>query len=171
VTRGPAARLGAAMALALAAVTAYFAVPSPKDLPRWMLLCLCGLGLLLLSTMMFRLVLQHFFAPLDGEVRVELLLTAIVVSVLLFGIAYHTVAIGRPGQFIGLRTRLDALYFSLSSVTTAGSGGIRPVGQLARTFVVGQLVFDMVLVTTALSVVSGRLQARRDRRLRDRQPD
>jgi voltage-gated potassium channel len=166
VPRGPAARLGVALALALAAVAGYLAVPSPKDLPGWMLLCLCGLGLLLLSTMMSRLVWRYFFAPADSEVRIELLLTAILVSVLLFGIAYHTVAVGQPGQFVGIRTRVDALYFSLSTMTTAGSGGIRPVGQLARTFVVGQLVFDTALVTTALSAVSGRLHARQHRRAR-----
>jgi voltage-gated potassium channel len=163
VTRGSAARLIAGIALALAAVAAYLVVPSPKDLPRWMLLCLCGAGLLLLTTLMSRLVLQHFFAPVDTEVRVELLPTAILVSVLLFAIAYHTVAIGTPGQFVGLRTRLDGLYFSLSTLTTAGAGNIRPVGQLARTFVVGQLVFDTAIVTTALSAVSGRLEARRRR--------
>jgi voltage-gated potassium channel len=169
-TCGPAARLGAAMALALAAVAAYFVVPSPKDLPGWMLLCLCGLGLLLLTTLMSRLVLQHFFAPVDSEVRVELLPTAILVSVLLFGIAYHTVAVGRPGQFVGLQTRLDALYFSLSTLTTAGSGNIRPAGQLARAFVVGQLVFDTAIVTTALSAFSGRLRARKRRRAAAGQP-
>jgi hypothetical protein len=49
-------------------------------------------------------------------------------------------------------------------VITAGSGNIRPVGQLARTFVVGQLVFDTAIVTTALSAFSGRVHARKDRR-------
>jgi hypothetical protein len=156
--------LGSAAAIGLAAVAAYFLIPSPKDLPGWMLLGLCALGLLLLTAMMSRLVLMHFFGPVGSEVRIELLLTAILISVLLFSFAYHSVALRQPGQFIDLRTRLDALYFSLSVLTTAGSGDIQPAGQLARALVAGQMIFDMAMVTTALSVVSGRLRARKKRR-------
>jgi hypothetical protein len=152
-------RLSATIAVAVGTVAAYFTVPSPKDLPRWILLSLCTLGLLLLATLMSRAVLQHFFGPVGSQVRIEFLLIAILLSVLLFGIAYHTVALSRPGQFHGLHTRLDALYFSLSTVTTASSGNISAVGPLARSFVIGQMVFDMAVVTTALWAVSGRLQA------------
>ena len=96
MTRCAATRLGAAIAAGLAA---YFAAPSPKSLPGWMLLCLCALGLALLAVMMSRLVLQHFFAPAGSEVRIELLLTAILISVLLFAFAYHTVANRRSVSF------------------------------------------------------------------------
>ena len=161
-------RVYSAIAVGLAASAAYFVVPSPKDLDGWMQLALCALGLLVLIALMSRLVVQHFFGPVDAEVRIELLLTAVLISVLLFGVAYHTIAADQPGQFVALHTRMDALYFSLSTVATAGAGTIQPVGQLARTFVVAQLLFDMAMVTTALSVVSGRLRARRDRR--DREP-
>lgn len=140
MTRCAATRLGAAIAAGLAA---YFAAPSPKSLPGWMLLCLCALGLALLAVMMSRLVLQHFFAPAGSEVRIELLLTAILISVLLFAFAYHTVAKQEIGEFLGLHTRLDALYFSLSTVTTAGAGNVYPVGQLTRTLVTAQLIFDL----------------------------
>jgi hypothetical protein len=99
VPRHPVARLGVALALALAAVAAYLAVPSPKDPPGWRLVCLCGLGLLVLSTLMSRLVLRYFFAPADSEV----LLTAIFVSVLLFGIATALSALVTAGP-AGVRT-------------------------------------------------------------------
>jgi voltage-gated potassium channel len=170
------ARLGSAVVLGAVAVTAYFAVPYPNDLPTRLKLGTSLLGLLLLAALMSRLVLRHFFGPVGGRVSIELLLVAILISVLLFGFAYHTVAIGRPGQFLGLHTRLDALYFSLATMSTAGSGNIYPVGQLARGLVVGQLIFDVAMVTAALSVVSGRMrtwtrrrdQAERRRRAADR---
>jgi hypothetical protein len=161
---GLVARLYSVLAVALAATAAYFAAPSPKDLPGWTQLCLCACGLLLLVVMMSRLALQHFFGPVGSQVRIELLLAAILLSVLLFAFAYHTVANGQSGQFLGLHTRLDALYFSLSTVTTAGAGNISPIGQLARSLVTAQLIFDMAMVTTAVSVVSGRLQSRKARR-------
>jgi voltage-gated potassium channel len=164
ITRRTAVRLCSAIATGTAAVAVYFTVPSPKDLPRWMLLCLCACGLLVLTAMMSRVVLQHFFGAIGSEVRIELLVTAIPISVLLFGFAYHTVAVSQPGQFVGLHTRLDGLYFSLSSLTTSGYGDIHPVGQLARAFVTGQMIFDLVVVTTAVSVFSGRLQSRKARR-------
>jgi voltage-gated potassium channel len=119
--------------VALAATAAYFAAPSPKDLPDWTQLCLCACGLLLLTVMMSRLALQHFFGPVGSQVRIELLLAAILLSVLLFAFAYHTVANGQSGQFLGLHTRLDALYFSLSTVTTAGQETFpRPASWHAR---------------------------------------
>ena len=49
-------------------------------------------------------------------------------------------------------------------MTTAGAGNDYPVGQLTRSLVTAQLIFDLATVTTAVSVVSGRLQSLKARR-------
>ena len=57
----------------------------------------------------------------------------------------------RPGEFDGLLTRIDALYFVVTTLVTVGYGDIHPVGQLARALVSVQ----MVLKVGVLALVGG----------------
>ena len=61
---------------------------------------------------------------------------------------------------MGLETRLDGLYFALTTLATVGYGDVHAQGQFARAVVSFQLLFNVVVVTTAASVLVGELRTR-----------
>lgn len=97
-------------------------------------------------------------SPLSG------LLLAIVAAVLIFALVDYVVAISSPREFDGLNTRVDALYFALTTLTTVGFGDVHAQGQLARVLLCIQLVFNVAVVAIAASILTRQI----DRRLRER---
>jgi voltage-gated potassium channel len=100
-------------------------------------------------------------APLGG------LFAGIVGGVLFFALLDYVIAIHQPGQFSGLQTRIDALYFALATLATIGYGDVHAQGQLGRGVVILQMVFDVAVLATAASVlgrqIGARLRSRRQR--------
>lgn len=88
-------------------------------------------------------------------------------TVLVFATAYYTLA-QEPGEVDGLRTRLDALYFTVVTLATVGYGDIHPSGQTARLLAIVQIVYNLVFLTAAATTLSHRFQRhigrRQDRR-------
>ena len=92
------------------------------------------------------------------------LLTALTGGVMFFALADFTVAVTYPGEFVGLQTKTDGLYFALATLTTVGYGDVHAAGQLARGVVVVQLVFNVAVIATGASVFGRLIGARaRDR--------
>ncbi|MEU0269249.1 ion channel [Nocardioides sp. NPDC006303] len=54
----------------------------------------------------------------------------------------------RPDEITGLDTRTDALYFTLSTMTTVGYGDVHAEGQIARVLVCVLIVFNIVVVAS-----------------------
>lgn len=92
--------------------------------------------------------------------RVGRLVMVLAVVVFGFALVFYSLAVGSPGQFSGLETRTDALYFTVVTITTIGYGDIYPVGQLARLLVVGVVLFDLVFITALASSIASRLRVR-----------
>ncbi|MEU8000992.1 ion channel [Catellatospora sp. NPDC049111] len=143
----------------------YFVVPtdmgdSAAKLAIRVLLTFAGLILaVLLILHQVRRQLDVAEAPLTG------LLTALVGGVLFFALADYLVAVHAPGQFVDLATRLDALYFAVSTLATVGFGDVHAQGQVARGLVTVQMLFNTVVIATGLSVLSKQIAARaRERR-------
>lgn len=79
------------------------------------------------------------------------------VSVHIFAAGYF--ALSRyPGEMSGLETRLDALYFTMVTLTTVGYGDVVATGQTARIVVVLQLVYGLVFLTAAGAALSTQLR-------------
>ena len=57
-------------------------------------------------------------------------------------------------------THTDALYFSMTILSTVGFGDINATGQLARIVVSVQMLFDLVFVASAIGLVVGTVGAR-----------
>jgi hypothetical protein len=93
-------------------------------------------------------------APLAG------LVTALVGGVAFFALADFLTAVTDPGQFVELETKTDALYFTLSTLTTVGYGDVHAAGQVARGVVAVQLVFNVLVIATGASVLSRQIGAR-----------
>ena len=84
-----------------------------------------------------------------GGVQVEDLVLAIVIGVAVFALADLILATIAPGQFVGLETKTDALYFALTTLTTIGFGDVSAEGQLARGLVIVQMLFNVIVLTAA----------------------
>lgn len=95
------------------------------------------------------------------EVRIDNLLLTIVVGVTTFAVADLVAARADPGQFVGMATKTDALYFALTTLTTVGFGDVHAEGQLARLLVIIQLLFNVVVLTAAFRVLADAARARR----------
>lgn len=98
---------------------------------------------------------------LDGGGRFGSLAVLLVLVVAAFALVYYVLARNQSGQFVGLQTRTDGLYFSMTTLTTTGFGDIHAQGGLARALVTGQMFFDLAFLAMIGSTVSTRI-ARRD---------
>ncbi len=87
-----------------------------------------------------------------------------------FALAYYVLAVNYPGEFVGLKTRLDALYFSLTTMSTVGYGDISATGQLGRLVVAVQLGFNLVFVAALVGLFQDGLKMRAQRLARPDEP-
>lgn len=146
--------------------TAYFTVSFSVIGPRhrvlsWVIL----VGLLTLLALGMIVTTNRTLSDQSGKYRhpgIGILLLSWT-SVLVFAASYWSLAT-RQGQFAGLQTRLDALYFTGVTMATVGYGDIHPTGQLARGTVLVQLVYTFAFLAGGLAALRTRAQARRARR-------
>jgi voltage-gated potassium channel len=77
----------------------------------------------------------------------------------MFSVIYWTY--GTAGNFSTRLTHLDAIYFTVGTLSTAGTGSLVPVSQLARGLQTLQMLLDLGFVLVAVTLVVGRLAAAR----------
>ncbi|MBB1517315.1 two pore domain potassium channel family protein [Tessaracoccus sp. MC1679] len=92
------------------------------------------------------------------RLRAVHLLLAFELVLVIFSFGYFLLTVQQPGQFNGLTTRLDALYFSMTTMSTVGYGDIHAEGQLARLLVTVQLVFNLVFVASLVSLFQDQIR-------------
>ncbi|MFJ6698932.1 potassium channel family protein [Streptomyces sp. NPDC091272] len=80
-------------------------------------------------------------------------------SVCVFSAAYFVLA-QQPHEFVGLRTRVDALYFTVVTLATIGYGDISPSGQAARALTLIQVLYSFVFLTAAATALSRQVRVR-----------
>jgi voltage-gated potassium channel len=148
-------------AVLIAAATAvYYQIPVPGRMREvsWGILFSCGV--VLLGLLIVLAVIRLVRAGEQARIRVLVLL--LTVTVLFFSYADESVA-KLPDQFVSLSSKTDALYFNVSTLATVGFGDVHPVGQLARAAVTLQIIFNLIFLGAAVSIISGffRTRARR----------
>jgi voltage-gated potassium channel len=141
-------------------LVAYFVVPvndkfHADDLVR---LGIAVLSLAVLAAGMIQLLRVH---AEDNERRVEGLILGIVVVVIFFALGFYLLARHDPQQVAGLNTRVDALYFAMSTLSTIGFGDVHATGQVARVLVMVQVIFDLVFITAAARLVTAHVRQAR----------
>lgn len=77
----------------------------------------------------------------------------VVETVALFAVAYLQVS-EIPGEIAGLKTVLDAVYFTMTTLMTIGFGDVAAEGQLARGLVLLQMLFTILLLTSSVRLFS-----------------
>lgn len=95
--------------------------------------------------------------PGDPVSRLVVLLVLVVVC---FASGFYILATTSAGEFSGIETRTDALYFTIVTMATIGYGDIHPIGQAARVLVMFAIVFNLVFVAALASAIASRLRVR-----------
>lgn len=94
------------------------------------------------------------------QLRLARLVLALELVLVIFSLVYYVLGRDHPDEFVGLHTRLDALYFSMVTVSTVGYGDVSAHGQVARALVTCQLAFNLIFVGALLGLFQSRLQER-----------
>jgi voltage-gated potassium channel len=150
----------------LAAVTGmlvlYFVAPLGQDddpLPLTVAMTLSVLLAIGLAVLLSRRIIR----VLEGDSTDGLpgLMTVLALVVVTFATVYFMLARSDPGQVAGLETRLDSLYFTLTTLVTVGYGDIHPAGQAARGIACMQFVFNAIFVAGLVRAIFYEAQAKR----------
>ncbi len=157
VTRGSWAR---GTATFVAVLVAYFAVPLEVRPSPVRLTVELGLTLAALGWVAYVVVREVRVQAAGDEPALEgrHLALLIELALVLFALTYYALAVHGTGQMVGLETRIDALYFTVSTIATVGYGDVHPVGQVARAVATAHIVFDVVVLAAAVRLL---LRARR----------
>ncbi|WBB70136.1 potassium channel family protein [Micromonospora sp. WMMD812] len=148
------ATLGAALLL-----LAYFVIPVEPHANHALVATRAALTLLTLLAVLWlvtRQVRRQLTAAPTGHPQALALLRltiTLVAGLLTFALADYKIARTWPGQFGGVETRVDALYFALATLTTIGYGDVSAEGQIARAFVCAQMIFSVGVLATGVSVL------------------
>lgn len=124
-------------------------------------------GTLLLATTVpvaIRRLRKVLTSERPGFEAAEALVT--LVTMLITGFAAVLYAMNRDGtQVTGLETRVDAIYFTVTVLSTVGFGDIHATSQAARIVVTIQILFDLVFLGVLVRVFVGAAKMRVDERL------
>src|SRR3954453_7231100 len=72
------------------------------------------------------------------------------VAMVTIGFASMYMAMSKHNQeFTGIHTKLDAVYFTVTTLATVGYGDIAPDGQLARAVAITQMIVDILVMGVA----------------------
>jgi voltage-gated potassium channel len=116
-----------------------------------------GIGLAVLAGLLLREI-QRELLGLPGRPTLVIVLL-ICLTLVVFSSAYYGLA-KAPGQFSGLRTRIDALYFTVVTMSTVGYGDVAPTGQQARVVVMLQILYTLVFLTAGATSITRRMRGR-----------
>ena len=110
-------------------------------------------------------------APYPRLRALEALGTAFPIFVVVFATTYYLMGQDSEGSFSQAMTRLDSLYFTMTTFSTVGFGDITPVSNPARILAIMQMVLDLALLGLVARAFFQSVQAglaRRDRTDGDR---
>ncbi|WP_327092670.1 ion channel [Nonomuraea sp. NBC_01738] len=140
-------------------VVLYYVVPVGDDLAGlWVAVTVFLAGVGVLVWLIGRHTLR--VANHDKQARLRTLLMLLYVMTSFFALAYYAVAMISPGQFVGLVTRTDALYFTVTTIATVGFGDVHALGQVARAMVTIQMAFDLVILALLIGAYRRALRLR-----------
>ncbi|MCD0445084.1 potassium channel family protein [Glycomyces sp. A-F 0318] len=153
-----------------ALVAAYAAVPVRAEGGVLPLVLGWALALVLIGVVALVIGRQTVRQLRDPDAPLGELVVGVVAGLLLFALVDYAVAVHRPGEFTGLDTRIDALYFALSTLLTVGFGDVSAQGQIARAVLCAQMAFNFTALAGAASLVARRVASRAARSARRRDP-
>jgi hypothetical protein len=144
--------------LALVVLYAVIPVSSEPD-PAVLVLRWCGTVAMLVALVVV-IRWQAVRHLRDPDAPLGALVVGILAGLLLFALIDYGIAVHRPDEFRGLDTRVDALYFALSTLLTVGFGDISAQGQVARVVLCLQMAFNITAIAGSASLVTRKFTQR-----------
>jgi hypothetical protein len=102
---------------------------------------------------------------------VEALATTGPLFLLVFASTHFAIDEVQPGSYTQDMTRLDSLYFTVTTFATVGYGDITPVSEVARLVCLLQMLLGLAFIGLVARVISGAAQLGLKRRREDRPPE
>ncbi len=116
-----------------------------------------GFGLIFLSLLIVLLIATQIRGHPGWLAAVAVLITnGVIIG---YSVIYYIY--GTAENFGNSLSRTDAIYFTLTTLTTVGFGDIAPKSQAARRLVSSQMVVDLILLGVLLGIVVSRFSERR----------
>lgn len=143
----------------LALAVAYAAVPV-REGPDAAVLLRWTLTIAMLAAIAIAIRWQALRQLREPDAPVGGLVVGIVAGLLVFALTDFVIAAHRPGEFSGLETRVDALYFAMTTLVTVGYGDITAQGQTARAVLTVQMAFNVVALAGSASLLARRFADR-----------
>lgn len=84
---------------------------------------------------------------------VEAIASVLPMLLVVFAFTYLTISRADPPSFSESLNRVDAMYFTVSTVSTVGLGDITPISPGARIVVTFQMLFDLALLAGLVRLV------------------
>jgi hypothetical protein len=130
-----------------------YAVAPTKGMWGWVSVT-CALTLqVLLAPFTYRRV-QRVMASdrpvLDGAIAITVLVTILTLG---FALIYAVLA-ERPGEMDGLDTKLDGVYFTVTTLATVGTGDVHAEGQRARAVATVNILVNVIVLAVAVRMLS-----------------
>jgi voltage-gated potassium channel len=169
--RSQTARTLVRSALTVAGLLALYAVipvPGQRE-PLWFTLLMALVGLAVLAYAFITLAQRAQRAQQGGTesnetaVRIEALVAVLYAFVVFMSLVYLGLA-SKSGEFDELHTRVDALYFTMSTIATVGFGDVHATGQAARLVVTIQIFLDLIFVGLVARIILPSLARQRAQR-------
>jgi len=88
------------------------------------------------------------------QLALEGLLVLLTVLIVGFSATYYAMEEHGPGDFESLNTKIDAFYFTVTTLATVGFGDITALSQRAKVIVSIQMLFDLAFIGVVIRVLS-----------------
>ncbi|MBZ5738231.1 potassium channel family protein [Nocardioides mangrovi] len=150
-------RVARDIAIAVLAIVLYFVLPVGGELDRGLIER--GVLSIVWISAVGAIVLWQVLRQIEQPARrVDGLVLSMLCGVLVFALAFYRLQVEDPTQFHGMSTRLDSLYFTMTTLLTVGFGDVNASGQVARFLVLLQMVFNIVVLATAATTLNNRVR-------------
>lgn len=136
----------------------YFGLPLDRQFSVLTLFTLLG-GLLVFIGLLAFQARAIMRSPYPRLTAVESLAFSVPLFVVLFSVVYFLMAGNQPEAFTQPLTRLDALYFTVTVLTTVGFGDIVARTEPARALATIQMLADLLLLGLGARVLIGAAQS------------
>jgi voltage-gated potassium channel len=148
-----------AVLLAGSMLLLYFVFPLDPD--RAPVGVLMGMVLSLVAMVGMSIVVVTEVRRPERRLTVIQLVLALEAVIMSFSAAYYVVGTTRSDEFEGMATRLDALYFSMTTLSTVGYGDVHAVGQFARALVTVHIAFNLLFVGAFAGLIRDTIERRK----------
>lgn len=144
--RGVIGRATLRMLLSVAMLVIIFVIVPPEDLAKGNAGAGVVVGLVLLGLMVaweLRRVMQDPYPEVRAATGLLVLVVALVV---VFALTYSAMSVADPSSFTESVDKSDAIYFTVTTLSTTGFGDIAAKSETARWVVTTQMLFDLIAV-------------------------